>query len=65
MSIKKHFMILDTETTSTARIPFDIAYTIIDRKGNIVEQKNYLTADEFHFIGRILRASSQKFFKQN
>ena len=48
MSIKKHFMILDTETTSTARIPFDIAYTIIDRKGNIVEQKNYLTADVFN-----------------
>lgn len=47
MSTKKHFMILDTETTSTAKIPFDVAYTIIDRKGNIIEQKNYLVADVF------------------
>lgn len=48
MSTKKHFMILDTETASTARIPFDVAYTIIDRKGNIVAQKNYLVADVFN-----------------
>lgn len=48
MPTKKHFMILDTETASTARIPFDVAYTIIDRKGNIVAQKNYLVADVFN-----------------
>ena len=48
MSNKKFYMVLDTETTTTARAPFDIAYTIIDRKGNIVEQKNYLVADIFN-----------------
>lgn len=48
MSNKKHFMILDTETASTAKIPFDVAYTIIDRAGNVVEQKNYLVADVFN-----------------
>lgn len=48
MSTKKTYMILDTETASTAKIPFDIAYTIIDRKGNVIEQKNYLVADVFN-----------------
>ncbi len=48
MPTKKTFMILDTETVSTARIPFDIAYTIIDRDGNIIEQKNYLVGDVFN-----------------
>lgn len=47
MSTKKHFMILDTETASTARIPFDIAYTIIDRKGNIIKQENFLVKEVF------------------
>lgn len=48
MSTKKHFMILDTETASTARIPFDIAYTIIDRKGNIIKQENFLVKEVFN-----------------
>lgn len=48
MSRKKTYMILDTETASTAKIPFDIAYTIIDRAGNVVEQKNYLVAELFY-----------------
>lgn len=48
MSKKKTYMILDTETTTKATVPFDIAYTIIDRSGNIVEQKNYLVADLFY-----------------
>lgn len=48
MPRKKTYMILDTETASTATIPFDIAYTIIDRAGNIIEQKNYLVAELFY-----------------
>ena len=41
MGKRKYYMVLDTETVATARVPFDIAYTMIDRKGNIVEQRNY------------------------
>lgn len=48
MTRKKTYMILDTETASTACIPFDIAYTIIDRAGNVIEQQNYLVADLFY-----------------
>lgn len=38
-------MVLDTETVADARVPFDIAFTIIDRKGNIVETGQYYTAE--------------------
>lgn len=48
MGNKKHYMILDTETTTDARAPFDIAYTIIDRAGHVVEQKNYLVEEMFN-----------------
>lgn len=55
MSKKKYYMVLDTETASTAAIPYDIAYTIIDRKGNTIEQKNYLVEELFYSpIGRHL-----------
>lgn len=55
MGIKKHYMILDTETASTATIPFDIAFTIIDREGNVKEQKNYLVGEVFNSpLGRHL-----------
>lgn len=42
---KKYYMILDTETTSNAKMVYDIAYTIIDREGNIIEQANYLVRE--------------------
>ena len=48
MSNKKHYMVLDTETASTSRVPFDIAYTIIDRQGNVVEAANYLVSEIFN-----------------
>ncbi len=56
MSRKKYYMILDTETSSDARVVYDIAYTIIDRKGNIVEQANYLVKEwmEHPFLTCIL-----------
>lgn len=45
MSNKKFYLVLDTETVADARVPFDIAWTIIDRKGEIVEQRNYFTEE--------------------
>lgn len=45
MATKKYYMILDTETTSNAKMVYDIAYTIIDRKGNIIKQANYLVKE--------------------
>lgn len=45
MATKKHYMVLDTETVADARVPFDLGFTIIDRRGNIVEQGNFFTAE--------------------
>ena len=45
MAKKKHYLILDTETTTDAKLVYDIAYTIIDRKGNVVKQVNYLVKE--------------------
>ena len=63
---KKYYMILDTETTSNAQTVYDIAYTIVDRKGNIVEQANYLVKEiiEHPFLKGILQRdkfSSKKY----
>ena len=63
---KKYYMILDTETTSNAKMVYDIAYTIIDRKGNIIEQANYLVKEitEHPFLKGILQRdkfSSRKY----
>ena len=57
MTRKKYYMILDTETTSNAKMVYDIAYTIIDRKGNIIEQANYLVKEiiEHPFLFGILK----------
>lgn len=56
MGKKKYYMVLDTETTSNASTVFDIAYTIIDRQGNIIEQANYLVKEmiEHPFLRGIL-----------
>ena len=45
MSKRKYYMVLDTETVGDARVPFDVAWTIIDRQGEIVEQQNYFTQE--------------------
>jgi hypothetical protein len=45
MASKKFYMVLDTETVADARVPFDVAYTLIDRKGNTVETGQFFTAD--------------------
>lgn len=45
MSNKKYYMVLDTETVADARVPFDVAWTITDRNGEIIEQTNYFTQE--------------------
>jgi DNA polymerase III epsilon subunit-like protein len=66
MSNKKFYMVLDTETTTEAKTVYDVAYTIIDRKGNIIEQANYLVKEitEHPFLKGILQRdkfSSRKY----
>ena len=57
MSNKKFYMVLDTETTTEAKTVYDVAYTIIDRKGNIIEQANFLVKEiiEHPFLRGILQ----------
>lgn len=43
--MKKYYMVLDTETVTDARIPYDIAWIIVDREGNVYERFNALTAE--------------------
>ena len=42
---KKYYMVLDTETVADARVPYDVAWVLVDRKGNIIERFNALTAE--------------------
>lgn len=42
---KKFYMVLDTETVADARVPYDVAWILVDRAGNIVERFNGLTAE--------------------
>lgn len=43
--MKKFYMVLDTETVADARVPYDVAWVIVDREGNVYEQFNGLTAE--------------------
>lgn len=42
---KKFYMVLDTETVADARVPYDVAWIIVDREGNVYERFNGLTAE--------------------
>lgn len=42
---KKYYMVLDTETVADARVPYDVAWVLVDRKGNVIERFNALTAE--------------------
>lgn len=42
---KKFYLVLDTETVADARVPYDIAWILIDRQGEVVERFNALTAE--------------------
>jgi hypothetical protein len=42
---KKYYMVLDCETVTSARVPYDVAYIIVTRTGEVVERFNALTAE--------------------
>lgn len=42
---KKYYMVLDTETVADARVPYDVAFIIVDREGVIYDRYNALTAE--------------------
>ena len=42
---KKYYMVLDTETVADARVPYDVAWILVDRAGNVIERFNGLTAE--------------------
>ena len=42
---KKYYMVLDTETVADARVPYDVAWILVDRKGEVVKRFNGLTAE--------------------
>ena len=42
---KKYYLVLDTETLADARVPYDVAWVILDREGNVYEQYNALVAE--------------------
>lgn len=48
MSKKKYYLILDCETLGDARVPYDVAWVIVDRKGQIYERFNGLVAEVLH-----------------
>lgn len=45
---KKFYMVLDTETVADARVPYDVAWIIIDRKGKVCSRFNGLVAEVLH-----------------
>ena len=45
---KKFYMVLDCETVADARVPYDVAWIIVDREGNIYERFNALAAEVLH-----------------
>lgn len=45
---KKFYMVLDTETVADARVPYDVAWIIVDRNGNVYERFNGLVAEVLH-----------------
>jgi len=42
---KKYYMVLDCETLGDARVPYDIAWIIVDREGQVYERFNGLVAE--------------------
>ena len=45
---KKFYMVLDCETVADARVPYDVAWIIIDREGKVYERFNGLTSEVLH-----------------
>lgn len=45
---KKYYMVLDTETVADARVPYDVAWIVVDREGKVYERFNGLVAEILH-----------------
>lgn len=43
--LKKTYMVLDTETVADARVPYDVAWILVDRNGNLYERFNGLVSE--------------------
>ena len=48
MTSKKFYMVLDTETVADARVPYDVAWIIVDRNGKVYERFNGLVSEILH-----------------
>lgn len=42
---KKTYMVLDTETVADARVPYDVAWILVDRSGNVLMRYNAWVAE--------------------
>lgn len=42
---KKYYLVLDTETVADARVPYDVAWVIVDRNGQVYERFNELVSE--------------------
>ena len=47
---KKYYLVLDTETVTDARIPYDVGCIIVDRCGNMCARYNALASEIMEFI---------------
>ena len=45
---KKYYAVLDTETVADARVPYDVAWIIVDRQGHAYERFNGLVSEVLH-----------------
>lgn len=43
--LKKTYMVLDTETVCDARVPYDVAWILVDRSGNVLMRYNAWVAE--------------------
>lgn len=59
MGRKKYFLVLDTETCNTLEqpIPYDIGWTICDRKGNIYARRSFVVAEVFCDMRDVMKSA--------
>ena len=63
MSTRKLYMVLDTETVTSARTVFDLGYRIIDRKGNVYETGSYVVSETVATVDGIVSMVTDSFTK--
>lgn len=64
MSKQKFYIVLDTETVTDSRVPFDVGMTIINRKGEIHKQLNWFTKEILDTLTGIHVLSKDSFSKR-